>query len=274
MTIAALLLLALAQDKVKLELKAAAGEKILHTRRDSNTGKVVVSVAGQKVTQNTLETQTRRHRDEVLEVDGLLPIKVKRTIEEWSETKQTPGAPEPVKTVKALQGRTIVLRRAAGDATVVEGADGLPPAELRKQRLKPEILFGNFPAEPVGVGQEWALGEQALLQDFRETADEDAASFTTASGTGKLEKIEEHKGARCAVVLVSVKAAGNIHGQKDLKASFEVRARAWVDLAKGRLLTLKGEGEGKVAGSIDQEGEKIGIDGGFTLSMEAEQVYE
>jgi hypothetical protein len=37
---------------------------------------------------------------------------------------------------------------------------------------------------------------------------------------------------------------------------------------------MKGEGEGKIEGTLDQDGEKIKLDGTFTLSIEAEQVYE
>ena len=53
-----------------------------------------------------------------------------------------------------------------------------------------------------------------------------------------------------------------------------LRARAWLDLAKGRLLTMKGEGEGKMAGEFLQDGETIKLDGRFRLSMEAEQTFE
>src|SRR5688572_31110616 len=95
-----LLLAALLQDrpleKFKLELKAAAGEKSVHTRRESNTGKILVTVAGQTVAENMAGVETRRHRDEVLEVDGPAPVRVRRTIEEWSEAKEKGG--ETVKT--------------------------------------------------------------------------------------------------------------------------------------------------------------------------------
>ncbi|HEX7900813.1 MAG TPA: hypothetical protein VF950_23850 [Planctomycetota bacterium] len=266
-----MLLLAL-QDAIKLELKSAVGEKSVHTRRESNTGKILVTVAGQKVSENTLEVETRRHRDEVLEVDGPAPVRVRRTIEAWSEIKEK-GA-QAVKAVKTLQGKTIVLKRTADGGTAVEGAEGAPAAEVRKQRLRPEILFGAFPAQPVAVGQEWQIEEAALLKDFGETGEDDAARFTTAKGGAKLEKLEEHKGARCAVVAVSVKASGTIKGQTALKSSFDIRARVWMDVAKGRVLTMKGEGEGKIEGTLDQDGEKIQLDGTFTLSIEAEQVYE
>jgi hypothetical protein len=269
----ALLLSTLLQEKVKLELKAAVGDKIVHTRRESNTGKIDVTVAGQQVSQNTLQLETRRYRDEVLEVEGLRPVRVRRAVEEWTEARQKPGDAEPVKTARALQGKTLVLKRGPGDATVVENAEGLPAADLRKQRLRPEVLFGSFPAEAVAVGQDWAIEEKVLLQDFRETADDDAAQFTTARGSAKLEKIEEHKGTRCAVVAVTVKAAGTIKGQEALKASFDIRTRVWLDVAKGRLLTMKGEGEGRIEGVLEQDGEKIKLDGRFMLSMDAEQDY-
>ncbi len=272
--IVAVLLAALVQDKVKLELRAAPGDAWVHARRDTNAGKITVTVAGTDVSQDTYQVETRRVRDEVLEVDGPHPVRVRRTLEEWSDTRRKPDEPAPVKTVKALQGKTIVLKRGAGDATVVEGADGLPAAELRKQRLRPDLLFAAFPAEAVAVGQEWPIDEKALLKDFRETSDDDAAQFSTAQGTARLEAIEDHKGARCAVLAVTVKAAGAIKGQEALKASFEVRARAWLDLAKGRLLTMKGEGEGTMAGEFLQDGETIRLDGRFRLSMEAEQTYE
>ncbi len=272
MTTTLLLLAALLQDRIKLELKAAAGEKCLHTRRESNTGKVVVTVAGQQVVQNTLQLESRRYRDEVLEVDGPLPTRVRRSILEWTESRQAPGAAAPVKTAKALQGRTLVLQRGPDDTTSIEGAEGVPASELRKQRLRADVLFGAFPAEPVAVGQEWSIEEKALLQDFGEA--DDATRFSTASGTATLEKLEEHKGARCAVVAVKVKAVGTVPGQEALKATFDVRARVWVDVAKGRLLTMKGEGEGKLAGTLEQDGEKIKLDGSFTLSMDAEQTYE
>lgn len=266
----ALLVLALAQDKVKLELKAAVGEKSSHAWKESNTGQIVATVAGQQAVENTLQIETRRFRDEVLEVDGAAPARVRRTVDEWTETRQR-GA-ETSKEVKKLQGRTITLKRTSDEGTAVEGADDVPPAELRKQRLRPEILFGAFPAEPVAVGQEWALEEKALLKDFG--ASNDATRFTAAQGRAKLETVEDHKGVRCAVVSLSVKASGSIQGQEALKSSFDVRARVWVDVAKGRLLTMKGEGEGKIEGSLDQDGEKIKLDGTFTLSIEAEQVYE
>lgn len=266
----ALLVLALAQDKIKVELKAAVGEKSAHTWKESTTGRIVATVAGQQAVENTLQVEVRRFRDEVLEVDGPAPTRVRRTIEEWSETKQR-GA-ETAKESKKLQGRTITLKRTSDGGTAVEGADDVPPAELAKQRLRPEILFGAFPAEAVAVGQEWGLEEKALLKDFG--ASNDATQFTTAQGRAKLEAIEDHSGGRRAVMSVSVKASGAIKGQEALKTSFDLRARVWVDVAKGRLLMMKGEGEGRIEGVLDQEGEKIKLDGTFTLSIEAEQTYE
>jgi hypothetical protein len=266
----ALLVLALAQDKVKLELKAVVGEKSSHAWKESNTSRIIASAAGGQSVANHLQTETRRFRDEVLEVEGPAPARVRRTIDEWTERKQRDG--ETFQEVKKLQGRTITLKRTSDEGTAVEGAEDVPPAELRKQRLRPEILFGAFPAEPVAVGQEWALEEKTLLKDFG--ASNDATQFTTAQGRAKLEAVEDHKGVRCAVVSLSVKASGSVKGQEALKTSFDVRARVWVDVAKGRLLTMKGEGEGKIEGSLDQDGEKIKLDGTFTLSIEAEQTYE
>jgi hypothetical protein len=269
---ALLLAAVLLQEKVKLELQAHVGEKSVHTRRESNTGRILITLAGQKVTENLLDVETRRHRDEVLEVDGPVPVRVRRTIEEWSESKEKGG--ETVKAVKKLQGRTIVLKRNAEGGTDVEGAEGIPAGEIGRQRLRPDILFGAFPAEPMAVGQEWGIEEKALLKDFKETSQDDAARFTAAKGVAKLEKLEDHKGARCAVVLVSVKASGTIKGQDALKSSFDLRTRVWLDVAKGRVLTMKGEGEGKIEGTLDQEGEKMTLDGTFTLSIEADQTYE
>ena len=264
-----LLLAALLQDKLKLEFKSAVGEKCVNTRRESNTGRILITAAGQKISENTLEVETRRHRDEVLEVDGPAPVRVRRTIEEWSESKEKGG--ETVKAVKKLQGKTIVLKRTADGGIVFEGAEGVPAGELRKQRPRPDVLFGAFPAEPIAVGQEWGIEEKELLKEFGE---DDAATFTAAKGVAKLEKIEDHKGARCAVILVSVKASGTIKGQDALKSAFDIRARVWMDIARGRVLTMKGEGEGKIEGTLDQEGEKIQIDGTFTISIEADQTYE
>jgi len=267
-----LLLAALLQDKVTLELKSAAGEKSVHTRRESTTGKILFTVAGQTVSESTLETETRRYRDEVLEVDGAAPVRVRRTIEEWNEIKEKGN--EAVRAVKKLAGQTITLKRTADGGTAVEGADDAPAAELRAQRLRPDLLFGALPAEPVAVGQEWGIEEKALLKDFQETGGDDAARFTTARGTAKLEKVEDHKGARCAVILMSVKAAGTIKGQDALKSSFDIRTRLWMDVAKGRVLTMRGDGEGKIEGILDQDGEKIKVDGTFTISIEAGQAYE
>src|SRR5687768_17079260 len=112
-----LLLAALLQETVKLEVKAAVGDKSVHARRESNTGRILVTVAGQKVSENTLRVETRRHRNEVLEVDGPAPVRVRRTIEEWSDAKEKGG--ETVKAVRKLAGRTIVLKRTADGGTAL-----------------------------------------------------------------------------------------------------------------------------------------------------------
>lgn len=262
--------LCMAQEKVKLELKTAAGEKSLHQWKESNTGRIVAVVAGREAVETTHQIESRRYRDEVLEVDGPAPVRVRRAIELWTESRRRDG--ETVTEPRKLQGRTITIRRTPDGGSAVEGADDAPPAELRKQRLRPEILFGAFPAEEVAVGQDWGIEEAVLLKDLG--ASNDATRFTTAQGRAKLEKLEEHQGARCAVVSVNVKASGAIQGQEALRTSFDIRARVWIDVAKGRLLTLKGEGEGKVEGTLDQDGEKIKLDGTFTLSIEAEQSFE
>ena len=75
-----LLLLALLQDKVRLELKAAPGEKSVFTRRESNTGKILVTAAGQTVTENTREVENRRHRDNRTRPQHLPPQYLHRTI--------------------------------------------------------------------------------------------------------------------------------------------------------------------------------------------------
>lgn len=259
------MLIALLLLQVKLELKTAAGEKSAHSWKESTTGRIVAVVAEQKAVENTLKIEVRKFRDEVLEVDGGAPTRVRRTIDEWTRSKELGG--ESAKETMKLQGRTLLLKRGAGDATEVEGGENAPPAELGKQRLRP-VFFGSFPAEAVAVGQDWPIDEKILLKDFG-TAN-DATSFAAAQGRGKLEKLENG----LAEVSISVKASGTVKGQDALKISFDIRARVALDVAKGRLLSLKGEGEGKIEGTLDQNGEKIQLDGTFTLAIDSVTSYE
>jgi hypothetical protein len=262
------------QEKVKLEVRSVQGEKYLHESRESNQGDLVVSVAGMEIPQQTKESEVRRYRDEVLAVDGILPSQVRRETKEWFEEKLAPGAAEPEKIVKALQGKTITLKR-DGAKTVYEGADGLPEAELKKNRLRPESIFKALPKEAVAVGHDWTVDEKMLLEDFAENADgQEGLKILKASGKGKLEKIEEHKGKRCAVVLYTLEASGHLAAQEAIKVDLTMSARLWISVDAGRPLSLRGEGLGKIAGEIEQGDQKVKLSGTFKIRSEADQTYE
>jgi hypothetical protein len=272
--VAVVLAALLAQDKVRIEVRAAAGDRYVHSSRETNEGTIWVTFGGMEVPQPMKEHEVRAYRDEVLEIQGAVPSKVRRETREWWEEKTAPGAAEPEKRVRALQGKTLVLGRKDGKPTF-EGGDGIPQAELWKNRLRTDLALQALPKEPVAVGDTWPVDEKTLLQDFREEAEaKEGPPIQKAQATGKLEKIETHKGARCAVVLLSIEASGHLPQQAAVKLEMTMTARLWIDLDKARPLTMKGDGVAKIAGEIVQGDQKVSMKGEVKLSKEAEQVYE
>ena len=271
--LSALLVLAAAQDKVKIQIRSVAGEAYVHESRETNEGTIVVKIGDMEIPQPMKETEVRNYRDEVLEVESAKASKVRREMREWWQEKTPPGAVEPVKTAKALQGKTIVISRKDGKSSF-EGADGIPAAELNRNRLRSEAVFKALPPGPVAVGDTWDVDPKTLLEDFSEAAEAGGPKMLQAKGTGKLEKIEEHKGARCAVVALTIAASGHLPQQEALKMEIAMTARLWIDLDKDRPLTMKGEGAAKLSGSLEQGGQKLSMNGEVKIRNEAEQRWE
>jgi hypothetical protein len=265
---------ALAQEKVKLEVRAKKGEKYTRTSHESNEGTVTVEFGGQSIPQPVSEKESKVVKDEVLEVDGVQPSKIRRTFTEWTQTKVPPGAAEPQKENRTLHGKTIVLKK-NGDKTEYEGADGAPASELGQNRLRTESYLANLPKEPVAPGAEWTLDEKLILDEFREGADaESPVTFHAAKGVGRLERIEDHKGQKCGVLLLNLDIEGSVKEQKDVKLKMNMKATIWLGIDSGRPLTLKGEGTGDLAGEIDMDGNKVKLSGKFKFKSDGEQVYE
>jgi hypothetical protein len=270
----AIALLASAQDKVKLEVRAQKGEKYTRSSKSSSTGDLTLEVAGQSIPQSVSEKETKTFKDEVLEVEGALPTKIRRSFAEWTQSKVPPGAVEPQESKKGLHGKTIVLKR-IGDRTEYEGADGVSPSELGQNRIRPESILADLPREPVAPGATWKLDEKKILEEFRESADEESpAELTAARGTGRFERVETHKGQKCAVLLLELESDGGLRGQKDVKLTLKMATTVWLALDSGRPLTMKGTGSVDVSGKIDMDGNVIKIDGNFKLQQEGEQTYE
>ncbi len=261
-----------AQEKVKLELRAKKGDKYTHTSKESNDGKILITFGGMEIAQEVKEREVRTYTDEVLEVEGVQPTKVRRKHGEWHQSKTAPGQEEPTKTDKALAGKTIVLKK-AGDKTEYEGAEGIPAAELKKNRLRHDAMLAGLPADPVAVGTTWPIDEKKLKEDFADDG-EGGMEITALKATGKLEKIEDHKGVRCAVLLIDITGDGILMGQKDLAIKLKLKAWIWLALDSGRPLTMKGDGTGDLAGELEQDGNKVKMDGKFTFKAEGEMKYE
>jgi hypothetical protein len=261
-----------AQDKVKLEVRAKKGDKYTHSAAESNDGKIHISIAGQEIDQEVKEREVRKYTDEILEVEGNEPTRIRRKHVEWSQSKAAPGEAEPTKTDKALAGKTIVLKK-AGDKTEYEGAEGIPAAELKKNRLRPEALLLNLPAEPVAIGATWTIDEKKLKEDFGDDG-EGGMELVGIKATGKLEKIEDHKGVRCAVLLIDIDGDGTIMGQKEMKLKLKLKAWIWLALESGRPLTMKGDGTGDLLGELEQDGNKIKMKGKFVFKTEGDIKYE
>ncbi len=274
--LASLLLLAAApaQDKVRLEVRAKKGEKYSHTSKESNEGTITIEFGGQSIPQQVLEKETKKYKDEILEVEGSLPSKIRRSFTEWTETKLPPGGAEPVEEKKTLHGKTLVLKK-VGDKTEYEGAEGVPASELAKNRLKPDALLATLPKEPVAPGAEWKLEEKLILDEFKDDAGEESqVEFTAARGTGRLERVEDHKGQKCGVIRIALELDGRIKEQKDVKLKMDLKADFWLALDSGRPLTMKGGGTGDLAGEVDMDGNKVKFSGKFKFAQEGEQTYE
>ena len=125
----------------------------------------------------------------------------------------------------------------------------------------------------VAVGTTWPIDEKRLKEDFSDDG-EGGMEIGTLKATGKLEKIEEHKGVRCAVLLIDITGDGSLMGQKDLVIKLKLKAWIWLALDSGRPLTMKGDGTGDLAGELEQDGNKIKMDGKFTFKAEGEMKYE
>lgn len=278
LALSALVLLASAarggQEKVKLEVRAKKGDKYTRTSSESNEGTLTIEFGGQSIPQPVSEKETKKFKDEVLEVDGLLPSRVRRTFTEWHQTKVPPGAAEPVQENRTLHGKTIVMKR-AGEKTEYEGADGAPASELGQNRLRTEAVLTALPKEPVAPGAEWKLDEKLILQEFRESAEEESpVEFTAAKGTGRLDRVEDHKGQKCGVLVISLDAEGGLKEQKGVKLAMKMKMTVWLAIESGRALTMKGEGTGDLAGEIDMDGNKVKLEGKFKFAQNGEQAYE
>ncbi len=270
-----LALLALApvpQDTYKLEIKARKGDRYTHTSADTNEAKIKIVAGDQEILQETSEREVQKYRDEVLETEGDLPSRVRRVFEEWYSEKKTPMAEEPAKEPRFLQGKTIVLIR-KGDKTEYEGAEGAPAKELFKSRLNSiDAFLGDLPKEPVPVGHTWKLDGNKLKEEMSEGEEE--IVFSTIQGAGKFARVEEHKGTKCAALVMNLDLEGDLKAQMGMKVRLKLEITILLALDTGRMLTMKGDGTGDITGELAQEEMKMKIDGKLTLKGSGENVYE
>jgi hypothetical protein len=256
------------QDPVKLQIRAKKGERYTLSVTESTEGKV--RIAGQELPFK--EKEVLKYEDEVLETEGAEPARVRRKVLEWSKARQEEADAEPQKQSRQLEGKTIVLKK-NGEKTDVEGAEGVPAAELREHQLRVDAYLSNLPKEAVKVGHEWNLDEKRLLEEFNEGADEGVTEVKSARGAARFEKVEDHKGVRCALIAVEVSGEGQIKEQMDAKIGFKMTVRIHLALESGRVLTMKGGGSGDLKGELDAGGEKQVLSGSFTFALDGEVRY-
>lgn len=260
------------QEKYKLEIKARKGDACAHTSTESIEGKLKIEAGGNVQDVEMSEKKVKKYKDSVLEVEGILPTKVRRTYSDWFKEKKGPEDENAVKESRSLEGKAVVLTR-KGEETVVQlESQVLTDAkEIHGNRLDGDAWLSGLPKEPVPVGHEWKLDAKVILRDFNEGGDGNV-EVTTAKGTAKLEKIEEYKGAKCAVIAVTLEAEGTVLEQKDLKVTYNVKSEVYLALDSGRVLAKKGGGTALVDGTAGDEGVKLS--GKFSLKIEDETTYD
>ena len=251
----------------RLEVRWAAGESVTTTLEDTVKGTLQVDVGGQSEVQDLAKHELQKVRDEVLEAKAGAPTKVRReTVEWWVEAQGKP------RETRKLQGKTIVIK--VGEAgQEVEGADGVPAAELRRNRLGVLPALLSFPKEPVRPGDSWPLDSERIEATFGGEDGFGGIRVDEASGTGRFLRYEDREGRRCAVLALDLKADGGLRALPDVDLAIRFVLTAHLDVERGRVLGIAGDLEGKFLGEI-RRGDRVSkYSGGFTQAVKIDSRF-
>lgn len=256
-------------EKIVLKGAPTKGLAYTHERTEKVDGWLTVRADGAESKQPLIKDERRVWEDEILEVDGPRVVQVRRKTLEWTLKRQRAGETAMQTVPRQLVGKTIVLRR-TDLGTEYENAAGLPAEELSANVLGTLEALVSPPAEAVGVGSEWPIDGDRLVDLFGGEEGSRALKVRSASGTGRLESIDAD---RIAVITVKLTIGGSMRALLDVDVTMDMTAKFRVDLNAGRPLSFQAHAEGKIAGEVDRQGKSAIYDGAFTFDTTGSNKY-
>lgn len=257
------------QEKIVLKGAATKGLAYTQERTEKVSGWLSVKADGAESKQPLTKDERRVFEDEVLEVENGRIMKLRRKNVEWVLKRQGAGETALQTVPRATVGRTIVLRR-TDLGTEYDEADGLPQDELRANLLGGLEALVSPPAEAVGVGSEWPVDGDRLVEMFGGDEGARALKVREASGTGRLVSIDAD---RVAVITVKLKLHGSFRTLLDVDVAMDMTANFRFDLNAGRPLSFDAHADGKISGEVDRKGKPAVYSGEFAFDTTASNKY-
>jgi hypothetical protein len=233
LSVALLLALLPAQEKITLKFNPKKGDKLSRAEKVemSIKAKVTLGEQEQEVTMDQKESQ--KATLELSDVAAGAVTRMVMTCSEHVEERKGPPNQEWVKKEKGLHGRTITMTRKDGKIER-EGADGLDDKTLAKLDLD-DRTSRIFPKDPVAPGDTWELQGDDVRKFLGADNDLQQASIKV-----KLLSVKEIEGKKCAILNALMDLGGKAPGNVDLTMKLDAEVVVWIE--RGYALSVKAKG--------------------------------
>ena len=250
------------EKKYRLQDVSAVGD-VYDGESSTTIGlKIQTTGGGQDIPPVSFSQRERqKFRETVLAVDSSGHASAIRRTYSIARKVESQGSTPARQTVSSLQGKTVTIRRRAGQKALVQVARGTISAEDRKELSEAdpgEAPF--FPAREVALGDEWTLDAPGLARRME--------GAQKATFTGKFVEVVPFRGHPCARVEITLSIVGKIPG---MPGTMEVKQSGHlyhaVDLQRTLSLSLKGPMT--ISGQDTVQGTPVSINGAGTMEMAA-----
>jgi hypothetical protein len=249
--------------KTRLVLSPTAGNIFIREFDEFVDGSLVVRADGKEERYPLFKEENRKAEDEILEVDGIRVLSLRRKVTGWDLKRRTPDNASTVPVPISLVGKTYVVKRSEL-GTVLEGAEGATADEIRANSLDQMESILNFPEYPVGVGDSWPLYDERIIAVFGGEGGR-GLKIRAVRGTARLEGAVP---GNPPVALVSVQAEveGAFRSLLDVDVTMMYRATFRIDIDRQRLVGMEASAEGRIKGEVDRQGKTALYEGDFRYS--------
>lgn len=256
---------ALAQDKVKLELKMDPGQSLTIETTNKSAGRIKVQQGKDAQERDILNNEEAEWTDTVKEVKNGAPIKVEREYRKFKFEKKEFADEARRNGSRTLEGQKITLSLDGGARTKFDAPPAVSADDLRDLNLRDEALRKSMPADAVAPGFSWNADPKEVVAD----ANDQEVGVTYSEGSLKFtfEKIEDRGGDKCAVIKAVGDATGTTSDKLTLKLKMETTM--YLSLARKDVIESTTTGSYELTGGGEAEGFVLTGTGKFDATMKA-----